>query len=156
MEAWLTQGHMRFRVTDVSYSLSSNQENGLIRQVQELFVFGDRIGEDMPDGTHVSLEIKSYNGEYEKDETGNLILGYLPKLDEDVWHLTCIMRNETILEIRESFRHWQKTKIGDAFVFVTLSGKPEDAQDDGHIWLRDIKFSFPEASRWNKGEEQKD
>jgi hypothetical protein len=66
------------------------------------------------------------------------------------------MQDETIQEIRESFRHWQSTKIGDAFVFVTLSGKPEDVQAEGHIWLRDIKCSFPEASRWHKGDDQKE
>jgi len=142
---WLAQGHIRFRVTYVSYSISTNQENGLIDEVQELFVIGDRIVEDLPDGTHVSLQIKSFNEEYEKDDNGDLILGYLPKLDEDVWHLICLMRNENIREIRESFRHWQKTKIGEIFCYATLTGKPEEVQDQGHAWLRDIKLSFPEA-----------
>ena len=94
MEDWLTQGHIRFRVTNVSYSITANQENGFIHELQELFVVGERIGEDFPDGTHVSLQIKSFNAEYKKDETGNLILGYLPKLDIDVWHLICLVRNE--------------------------------------------------------------
>jgi hypothetical protein len=134
-------------VTDTSSSVSLNQENGIIKQTQALFVFGDSLGEDLPDGTHVALEIQSYNAEYDKDETNNLILGYLPKLDKDVWHLICLMRIETILVMKESFRHWQKTKIGDVFVFATLSGKPEDLQDQGQIWLRDINIKFPEATR---------
>ena len=153
METWLTQGHIRFRVTDTSSSVSFNQENGIIKQTQKLFVFGDRLGEDLPDGTHVALEIQSYNAEYDKDETNNLILGYLLKLEKDVWPLVCLMRSETIHEIKESFRHWQKRKIGEVFVFATLSGKPEDIQDKGHIWLRDINIKFPEAARWDKKDE---
>jgi hypothetical protein len=156
METFLTQGLMHFRVTDISSRISLDQENGLIRQVQELFVIGDKIGEELPDGTHVSLQIKSYSAEYEKDATGNFILGYLTILDNGLWHLSCLMKNEIISEIRESFRHWQKTKIGEAFVFVTLSGEPNDIKNNGHVLVRGVKFSFPEASRWNKGEEQRD
>lgn len=85
MESWLTQGTMHFVVKAVSYRVSIDQADGCIEETHELFISGDKIGEDLPDGTHVVLNIKGYSAEYEKDEAGNLVLGYLPKRDENVW-----------------------------------------------------------------------
>ena len=90
------------------------------------------LGEDLPDGTHVVLNIQSYSAEYKKDEAGNLVLGYLshvPTGDENIWTPVFLMKNETIREIRDSFRHWQQNKTGDAFVWITLTSKPESAKD---------------------------
>ncbi len=158
MESWLTQGTMHFAVNAVSSRLSVDQPHGCIEETHELFVSGDRIGEeiDIPDGTHVVLQIKGYSAEYEKDEAGNLVLGYLPKRDENVWFPVFLMRNETIREIRDSFRHWHKNKTGDAFVWITLSSKPEDAQGAGHVLVRGIRLSFPEAARWNAQTDQQE
>lgn len=66
------------------------------------------------------------------------------------------MRNETIREIRDSFRQWQKNKTGDAFVWITLSSKPEDEEGTGHVLVRGIRLSIPEAARWNMQEEKQE
>ena len=151
MESWLTLGHMHFIVKAVSYRVSIDQADGRIEETHELFVSGDRLGEeiDIPDGTQVVLHIKGCSAEYEKDEAGNVVLGYLPKRSENVWLPELWVRNETMREIRDSFRHWQNTKAGDAFVWITLSSKPEDAGGAGHVLVRGIRLSIPEAGKLN-------
>ncbi len=149
METWLTQGHMHFIVNSVSYRLSIDQPDGSIQETHELLISGSRIGEDIDiqDGTHVVLQIKGCGAEYAKDDGGNVVLGYLPTRTEDAWLPVLLIKNETIREMRDSFRHWQTNKSGDAFVSITLSTRPEDTEGTGHVLVRGIKLSIPEATQ---------
>jgi hypothetical protein len=137
---------MRFVAKSASSRIIVDQHDGRMEETVELFVTGNRIVGNSPDGSRVIMSIKGHNGSLHKSDSAGLVLGFVPDKVEGMWKPEIWASTDLVREIRDIFRHWQNTKIGDILVFISLSRSPHETAGIDQNVVRGFQISIPEVA----------